>query len=70
MKRISMRSCAKINLGHEILRRRADGYHEVRTILQTVDLSDGLTFERTDAEEVHLNLSGRPIPDDRRNLIL
>lgn len=33
---------AKINLTLEVLGRRDDGYHEVRTILQTVDLADWL----------------------------
>ena len=35
---------AKINLTLEVLGRRDDGYHQVRTILQTVDLADRLTF--------------------------
>jgi 4-diphosphocytidyl-2-C-methyl-D-erythritol kinase len=35
---------AKVNLTLEVLGRRADGYHELRTILQTVDLADELTF--------------------------
>jgi 4-diphosphocytidyl-2-C-methyl-D-erythritol kinase len=36
---------AKINLGLRILERRADGYHELRTILQTISLADELTVE-------------------------
>jgi 4-diphosphocytidyl-2-C-methyl-D-erythritol kinase len=36
---------AKINLTLEVLGRRGDGYHEVKTILQTVDLSDRLAIE-------------------------
>ncbi|HLE20775.1 MAG TPA: 4-(cytidine 5'-diphospho)-2-C-methyl-D-erythritol kinase, partial [Vicinamibacteria bacterium] len=32
------RAYAKVNLGLEVLFRRQDGYHELRTILQTVDL--------------------------------
>ena len=35
---------AKLNLVLEVLARRPDGYHEVRTILQTIDLADRLTF--------------------------
>ena len=33
-------ACAKLNLGLRVLRRRADGYHDIRTIFQTVDFSD------------------------------
>jgi len=37
---------AKINLTLEVLGRRADGYHEVATVLQEIDLKDSLCFER------------------------
>ena len=39
---------AKVNLTFEVLGRRADGYHEVRTILQSLSLADELTFEASD----------------------
>jgi len=39
---------AKINLGLEILERRTDGYHEIRSILAMVDLADTLTISRSD----------------------
>lgn len=48
--RIRARAFAKINLGLEVLAKRADGYHELRTILQTVDFHDELSFERGDGE--------------------
>jgi 4-diphosphocytidyl-2-C-methyl-D-erythritol kinase len=41
----SVQAPAKINLGLEILGKRDDGYHEIRTVLCTVSLSDTLTFE-------------------------
>ena len=37
-------ACAKVNLGLKILGRRQDGYHEVRSILQSVDVADVLHF--------------------------
>ena len=39
---------AKVNLTFEVLGRRNDGYHEVRTILQAISLADELTFEESD----------------------
>lgn len=39
------RANGKVNLGLEIIRRMSDGYHEVVTILQQIDLSDRLTFQ-------------------------
>jgi 4-diphosphocytidyl-2-C-methyl-D-erythritol kinase len=44
-KRIVLRSYAKINLGLHILGRREDGYHEVRTIFQSIGLHDRLEIE-------------------------
>lgn len=41
---ISRKAYAKINLCLDVLRRREDGYHEVKMIMQTVDLYDELTF--------------------------
>lgn len=46
--RLRARAFAKINLGLEVLDKRADGYHELRTILQTIDFHDELSFERGD----------------------
>lgn len=40
VKPLTVRACAKLNLGLEVLGRREDGYHELRTIFQTIDLSD------------------------------
>ena len=37
---LRIKSFAKINLGLEILGKRADGYHELRTLLQTISLCD------------------------------
>ena len=40
---------AKINIGLDVLRRRADGYHEVRMIMQTIGLHDELQFTRAES---------------------
>ena len=37
---ISLKALAKINLGLDVVRRREDGYHEVRMIMQTIQLYD------------------------------
>ena len=54
--RVSTPAPAKINWTLEVLGRRPDGYHEVRTILQTVDLCDRVTV--SPASELELALSG------------
>ena len=45
----------------EVLGRRGDGYHEVRTVLQAVDLSDTLTLEPADSLVLHWD-TGSPVP--------
>lgn len=61
MEQIIKRAYAKINLALDVLRKRADGYHEVKMIMQTVDIYDTLIFTKraepgivlkTDAEEL------------------
>ncbi|MDE2860616.1 MAG: 4-(cytidine 5'-diphospho)-2-C-methyl-D-erythritol kinase [Chloroflexota bacterium] len=42
---LTIRAYAKINLTLEVLGKRADGYHEVVTVMQTIDLCDELTLE-------------------------
>ena len=42
-----MRALAKINLGLDVLGKREDGYHEVRMVMQTVNLFDTLEISRT-----------------------
>ena len=46
---LTVRACAKINLTLEVLGKRADGYHEVVTVMQTIDLCDELTLESSTA---------------------
>ena len=65
-RRLVFSAAAKVNLALEVLRRRADGYHELATVLQTVDLSDRLALE--DAEEIELRTSSPAVPADTTNL--
>ncbi len=51
-------ACAKLNLTLEVLGRRDDGYHEIRSVVQAIDLGDRLTFEATGATEVSCTMPG------------
>lgn len=70
MKRsLTARSFAKINLGLRVLGKRTDGYHEVRTVLQSIDLAD--TIEFREAPTLTLEVSGdHPVPADDSNLVM
>lgn len=64
---LNIKSYAKINLTLDVLRRRADGYHEVKMIMQTVGLHDEVRVsKREQGIELHTDLSY--IPTDERNL--
>lgn len=67
-RRLTLRASAKVNLALEVLSKRADGYHEIATVLQTVDLADRVTLEDADAVEVRAGASG--VPEDSSNLAL
>ncbi len=66
---ITRKAYAKINLGLDVIGRRADGYHIVRMIMQSIDLSDELSFEKTEDGSITIMTSNAKIPTDHRNLI-
>jgi 4-diphosphocytidyl-2-C-methyl-D-erythritol kinase len=71
VKSVSVRSCAKVNLDLRVLGRREDGYHEIKTVLQTVDLADDLIAEP--ADRFSLSVTGphaAGVPEDESNLVL
>src|SRR5499426_193631 len=64
---LTLPSFAKINWTLEILGKRPDGYHEVRTLLQTVSLADELTFELT-GQGITVHCDHPEVPCDETNL--
>ena len=67
MRSITLVSPAKINLCLEVWRRRPDGYHEITTLVQVVDLADTLHVERREAG-LELTAEGQPVPRGEDNL--
>ena len=63
-------SFAKINWQLRVLGRRLDGFHELRTIFQTITFHDQLTFNARDDEQLQLTSDSPEIPVDESNLIL
>lgn len=74
-KRVTIHCHAKVNLGLRVLGTRDDGYHDVRTVLQTIDLHD--TLEVFESAKAGLDVvpewaegRGAEIPADGTNLVL
>lgn len=68
MDTVKRKAYAKINLGLDVIRKREDGYHEVKMIMQNIGLCDELTFERQ-AEGITLKIDRVDLPTDGNNLI-
>ena len=66
MDNISLKALAKINLGLDVVRRRDDGYHEVRMIMQTINLFDRLEIKKIkeSAIKIHTNLFFLPVNEN------
>jgi 4-diphosphocytidyl-2-C-methyl-D-erythritol kinase len=58
MREVRIPSFAKINLRLDILGRRADGYHELRTIFQTISLQDELRLRASKTTDISLTIQG------------
>src|ERR1700686_57427 len=64
---ISLRSFAKINLGLYIGPLRADGFHELRTVYQTIELHDRLRVRVPPGEGVEIRCADQRVPKDSTN---
>lgn len=63
MKRVRVEAYAKINLGLRVLARRPDGYHEIDTVYQSVDLADHISFELRETPRISLEVHPPSEPD-------
>lgn len=69
MKPLLLRPHAKINLGLQVLGKRDDGYHELRTRFQSIDLTDELEIAPCDTG-LHLEVEGAALAADDSNLVM
>jgi 4-diphosphocytidyl-2-C-methyl-D-erythritol kinase len=67
---VDVTSPAKVNLFLEILGRRGDGYHEIRSVFQELELADKLVCSSRSDGELHLHCDAPGVPLDETNLIL
>lgn len=69
MDEINLKALAKINLSLDVVRRREDGYHEVRMIMQTINLYDKLEIKKSDEPGIHITTNSSFLPTNENNLV-
>ena len=69
MKKIRLKAMAKINLGLDVVRKREDGYHEVRMIMQTIRMYDQIELEPTEAPGIRVSTNLNYLPTNEDNLV-
>lgn len=69
MNDISVKALAKINLGLDVVRRREDGYHEVRMVMQTIHLFDRLEISKNDSGRITMETNLSFLPTNENNLV-
>lgn len=67
MDELAVKALAKINLGLDVLRRREDGYHEVKMVMQTIHLYDQLHLKKIESG-IYLETNLGFLPVDESNL--
>ena len=68
MYEMRLRALAKINLGLDVLRRREDGYHEVRMIMQTLKMYDKIIIRKMKEPGIQLKSNLFYVPENESNL--
>ena len=68
MKELHLNAYAKINLTLDVLDDRPDGYHDVETVLHTVELHDSITL-RENGEGIAVRCESPDVPADTRNIV-
>ena len=66
---MKLRALAKINLGLDVVRRREDGYHEVRMVMQTINMYDLLELTVTESPGIRIQTNLYYLPCDENNLV-
>ncbi|MCR4750442.1 MAG: 4-(cytidine 5'-diphospho)-2-C-methyl-D-erythritol kinase [Lachnospiraceae bacterium] len=69
MVKLKISAMSKINLGLDVLRRRPDGYHEVRMVMQSLALCDELDIEKRNDDRIIITCNDISLECDENNLI-
>lgn len=64
-----LRAMAKINLGLDVVKRREDGYHEVRMIMQTIQMYDQIDLSKSEEPGIRVKTNLPYLPNNENNLV-
>jgi 4-diphosphocytidyl-2-C-methyl-D-erythritol kinase len=67
VKKIELKARAKINLSLDVLNKRSDGYHEVKMLMQTLELHDTITIKQID-NGIEVNCNSPYVPSNNQNI--
>ena len=68
MKSLTLKAPAKVNYRLDVLRRRPDGYHDLRMIMQRIDLCDEITITLSDTPGIRVSCGSEGVPDGQENI--
>ncbi|MCK9582025.1 MAG: 4-(cytidine 5'-diphospho)-2-C-methyl-D-erythritol kinase [Endomicrobiales bacterium] len=67
---LTLKAPAKVNLFLELIKKRADGYHELVTVFHAINLCDILRFKKTNDGKIKLTCSDKSLPLGDKNLVV
>ena len=70
MKKVKLNSYAKVNIGLKLLNKRVDGYHNISTVFQEIDLYDEITISKFSKSTLEFSSNVRWLKNDRDNLCI
>ena len=68
MKTVKLNSYAKVNIGLKLLHKRIDGYHDISTVFQEIDLYDEITISRSSNSVLEFSSNVDWLKNDQHNL--
>ena len=69
MRELKLKAMAKVNLGLDVLRKREDGYHELRMIMQSIYLYDRIEIRRSEEKGIRVFTNLYYLPTGPENLV-
>lgn len=67
--KMRLKAYGKINLALDVVRKRPDGYHDVKMIMQTVRIYDGIELFKTDTGKIEIDTNLFYLPNNENNLV-